>query len=253
MTPCADMTLGAVADVPMCEFWLYGFDTAYSVIEAAGIAHTCGRAIVAAESFTSDDREAWQAHPGSMKALGDWAFRPGVNRIVFHRYQHQPGSRSKPGMTMGPYGVHWERTQTWWDMVPAYHTYLARCQFMLRQGLPVADVCFLVAEGAPHVFRPPASALRGDPPGRSGPTFDGCPPETLARLGECQGRPARLSGRHELPRAGAAGTRDDDAGAPPESSGPRRGGRHGHRTEAAEIAVACRISRNATPKCRDCR
>ncbi len=25
-------------------------------------------------------------------------------------------------MTMGPYGVHWERTQTWWDMVAAYHT-----------------------------------------------------------------------------------------------------------------------------------
>jgi hypothetical protein len=82
-------------------------------------------------------------------------------------------------MTMGPYGVHWERTQTWWDMVPAYHAYLARCQFLLRQGLPVADVCFLVAEGAPHVFRPPASALYGDPPGPAGAAFDGCPPETL--------------------------------------------------------------------------
>ena len=50
---------------------------------------------------------------------------------------------------------------------------------MLRQGLPVADVCFLVAEGAPQVFRPPASALRGDPPGPAGAAFDGCPPETL--------------------------------------------------------------------------
>ncbi len=165
MTPCADMTLGTAADVPMGEFWLYGFNTAHSLIEAAGIAHTNGRTIVAAESFTSDDREAWQAHPASMKALGDWAFTAGINRIVFHRYQNQAGLAVKPGMTMGPYGVHWERTQTWWDLVPAYHTYLARCQFMLRQGLPVADVCFLVAEGAPHVFRPPASALRGDPPG----------------------------------------------------------------------------------------
>ena len=34
MMPCADMSIGAVADVPMCEFWLYGFDTTYSVIEA---------------------------------------------------------------------------------------------------------------------------------------------------------------------------------------------------------------------------
>jgi hypothetical protein len=82
-------------------------------------------------------------------------------------------------MTMGPYGVHWERTQTWWDMVPAYHTYLARCQYMLRQGLPVADVCYLVAEGAPQVFRAPASALRGSPPDHLGWNFDACAPETL--------------------------------------------------------------------------
>jgi len=179
MTPCADMTLGTAADVPMGEFWLSGFNTAHSVLEAAGIAHTGGKTVVAAESFTSDDREAWRAHPASMKALGDWAFTAGVNRIVFHRYQNQAGLAMKPGMTMGPYGVHWERTQTWWDLVPAYHTYLARCQFMLRRGLPVADVCFLVAEGAPHVFRPPAMALRGDPPGPGGVAFDGCPPETL--------------------------------------------------------------------------
>ncbi len=136
MTPCADMTLGSAADVPMGEFWLYGFNTAHSVVEAAGIAHTNGRAIVAAESFTSDDREAWQAHPASMKALGDWAFTAGVNRIVFHRSQHQAALRVRPGMTMGPYGVHWERTQTWWDMVPAYHAYLSRCQFMLAPGAP---------------------------------------------------------------------------------------------------------------------
>jgi hypothetical protein len=179
MTPCADMTLGTAADVPMGEFWLYGFDTAHSVTEAAGIAHTGGKRIMAAESFTSMDTEAWRAHPASMKALGDWAFTAGVNRIVFHRYQNQAGLDVRPGMTMGPYGVHWERTQTWWDMVPAYHAYLSRCQFMLRQGLPVADVCFLVAEGAPHVFRVPASALRGDPPGPAGAAFDACPPETL--------------------------------------------------------------------------
>lgn len=179
MTPCADMTLGTAADVPMGEFWLYGFNTAHSVYEAAGIAHTGGKRVMAAEAFTSMDTEAWRAHPASMKALGDWAFAAGVNRIVFHRFQNQAGLEARPGMTMGPYGVHWERTQTWWDMVPAYHAYLARCQHMLRQGLPVADVCFLVAEGAPHVFRPPTSALRGDPPGPAGAAFDACPPETL--------------------------------------------------------------------------
>ena len=34
MNPCSDLSLGAVADVPMCEFWAqgYGFDTAFSCI-----------------------------------------------------------------------------------------------------------------------------------------------------------------------------------------------------------------------------
>jgi len=39
MMPCADMSVGAVADVPMCEFWLFGFNTSYSVIEVP-LSHT---------------------------------------------------------------------------------------------------------------------------------------------------------------------------------------------------------------------
>ncbi len=189
MTPCSDMSLGSLADVPMCEFWLYGFNTSFSVMEATSIGHTTGRKEIAAEAFTSGDEEKWHAYPGSMKALGDWAFSSGVNRFVFHRYQHQPWLNLRPGMTMGPYGVHWERTQTWWDMAPAYHTYLSRCQFMLRQGLPVADVCYLVAEGAPHVFKPPVSSLRGSPPERREYNFDGCAPEVLiARMSVSGGK-----------------------------------------------------------------
>lgn len=181
MNPCADLELGGVADVPMCEFWAkgYGFDTEYSCFEAVSIAHTLGRSVVAAESFTSGDGERWQLYPGALKAQGDWAFCAGINRLVFHRYQHQPWLDRSPGMTMGPYGVHWERTQTWWDLVPAYHQYLARCQYLLRRGQPVADICYLLPEGAPQVFRPPASATRGDPPDRRGYNFDGCAPDVL--------------------------------------------------------------------------
>lgn len=184
MNPTSDMSLGSVADVPMCEFWLYGFHTSYSVIEATSIAHTTGRPVVGGEAFTSADTEHWDAFPGSMKALGDWALAAGVNRFVFHRYQHQPWTDLRPGMTMGPYGVHWERTQTWWDMVGGYHSYLARAQHLLRQGLPVADVCYLVAEGAPQVFQAPRSAVQGDPPERRGYRFDACAPDVfLARAG----------------------------------------------------------------------
>ena len=179
LNPCGDLTLGRVADVPQCEFWYLGFNTTYSVIEAASIAHTCGRPVVAAEAFTSEPGENWKADPAALKPLGDWAFCAGVNRFDFHRFQAQPWNDRWPGMTFGNYGVHWDRTQTWWDMVPAYHEYLARCQFLLQRGVTVADVCFLAAEGAPHVFRPPSSAMTGNPPDHGGYNFDGCAPETL--------------------------------------------------------------------------
>ena len=118
-----------------------------------------------------------------MKPQADWAFCMGINRLVFHRYAHQPWLDRWPGMTMGPYGVHYERTQTWWPMVGAWHQYLARCQTMLRRGLPVADICYLAPEGAPHVFRPPTSALAGrrPVPDRARATTSTAAPETLLR------------------------------------------------------------------------
>jgi hypothetical protein len=184
LNPAGDLTLGRVADVPQCEFWHLGFDTDYSVIEAASIAHTCGRSMVAGEAFTSIPGEDWKADPAALKVQGDWAFCAGVNRFDFHRFQAQPWTNRWPGMTMGPYGVHWDRTETWWDMVPAYHEYLARCQYLLQSGVTVADVCFLAGEGAPYVFRPPPSATTGNPPDHGGYNFDGCAPETLLERAE---------------------------------------------------------------------
>ena len=55
-------------------------------------------------------------------------------------------------MTMGPWGVHYERTQTWWDWTQPWHDYLARCQYLLRQGRFVADICYLQAEAPPQGF-----------------------------------------------------------------------------------------------------
>ncbi len=179
MNPAGDLTLGRVADVPQCEFWHLGLNGDYSVIEAASLGHTCGRPMVAGEAFTSNPGEDWKADPAALKRQGDWAFSMGVNRFDIHRFQAQPWTNRWPGMTMGDYGVHWDRTQTWWDMVPAYHEYLARCQFLLQRGVTVADVCFLAPEGAPMVFRPPPSAVTGNPPDHLGYNFDGCAPETL--------------------------------------------------------------------------
>jgi len=183
LNPSADLDLGSVADLPMGEFWSkkWGIDSSYSVIEATSIGHTNGKKVIGAESFTASSNENWQQYPGSMKEQLDWAICAGINKFVIHRYQHQPDVNSFPGMTMGPYGVHWERTQTWWDMVNAFHLYATRCSWMLRQGLPVADILYLTPEGAPEVFTPPSTAFQvnGGLADRRGYNFDGCSPENL--------------------------------------------------------------------------
>lgn len=186
MNPAADLDLGSVADIPMCEFWSdgYGFNSAFSCIEATSIAHFTGAPVVAAEAFTAAGNEAWKKYPGDMKNQGDWAFCMGINRFMYHTFAHKPyGDHLKPGMTMGPYGVHWDRGQTWWPMVDGYHKYITRCQYILSQGNPVADILYLAAEGAPHVFRPPSEALTGTSvmPDKRGYSFDGCSPDYLIK------------------------------------------------------------------------
>jgi hypothetical protein len=131
-TPCDDLTYAGEADEPMAEFWSWGYNTAYSCVEMSSAAHVYGRRILGAEAFTANDQEKWLHHPATIKALGDWAFCEGINRFVFHRYALQPWADRRPGMSMGPWGLHYERTQTWWEQAGAWHQYLARCQYLLR-------------------------------------------------------------------------------------------------------------------------
>ncbi len=190
--PCDDLTYAGRADEPMAEFWSWGGDGwagfhAYSCTEMASAAHVYGRRILGAEAFTATNLEKWQGHPSAVKALGDWAFCEGVNRFVFHRYAAQPWTSPDraPGMSMGPWGLHYERTQTWWEMSRAWHEYLARCQFMLQQGAFVADLCFLTPESSPQRAKSPVKSGYDRP----GYNFDLCPPEVvLTRMSVADGR-----------------------------------------------------------------
>ena len=93
-------------------------------------------------------------------------------------------------MTMGQYGIHWDRGQTWWPMASAYHKYISRCSYMLQQGRKTADVLYLTAEGAPNVFISPASALEGNDtiPDHKGYNFDDCSPEMLISKASVQNK-----------------------------------------------------------------
>jgi hypothetical protein len=178
--PCDSLSFAGKSDEPIGEFW-----TPSGAIETcktmASAAHVFGNKTVGAEAFTSGDQERWREHPSLLKALGDQVFCQGVNRFVFHRYAMQPWVDGRvPGMTMGPWGQHYERTQTWWDWTPAWHRYLARCQHLLRQGLFVADICYVQPEAPPQGPRDYA---------RKGYDWDECPPDAvLTRMSVQDGR-----------------------------------------------------------------
>jgi hypothetical protein len=186
--PAEDMAYAGRADEPMGEFWSWPrYGAVSSCTEMASAAHVYGKNILGAESFTANNDEKWQGYPGSIKELGDWAFCEGINRFVFHRYALQPWTNPDrpPGMSMGPWGLHYERTQTWWEQSKAWHEYLARCQFMLRQGLYAADLCFLEPEASPEAFHSPVKSGHDRP----GYGFDGCTPEVvLTRMSVKDGR-----------------------------------------------------------------
>jgi hypothetical protein len=184
--PCDELSYAGRADEPMCEVWpsprFLGAWTS-PVVTSGG--HVWGKKIIGAESFSSDYNERWLKHPAILKEFGDWAFCEGVNRLVVHRYAMQPWKNVRPGMSMGPWGVHYERTQTWWEMSTAWHQYLARCQHLLRQGLFTADVCYLGGEGMPQSlaretrFMSKSPLHPEEPRDRTGYNFDVCPPEAL--------------------------------------------------------------------------
>lgn len=167
---------GRDADIPMGEFWIGG-GTQPSCKLAASIAHTYGRPIVGSESFTAGpDQGRWLNDPSSLKAIGDLIYTVGINRFIIHRYAHQPWMDVFPGMTMGQWGTHFERTTTWWNQGGDWVKYLARSQFLLQQGRFAADVCYLAGEGAPNdaPFRQELKSRGFD--------YDSCNTDVLFRL-----------------------------------------------------------------------
>jgi hypothetical protein len=147
--PYESLQCGRAADVVMGEFWS-GTHGDPSVKLAASIAHIYGKQIAAAESFTSSPEQArWQNDPWALKPLGDLMFCTGLNRYIFHRYAMQPWTNRWPGMTMGQWGLNFERTVTWWDQGNAWIDYVSRCQFLLQQGRFVADAACFCGENAP--------------------------------------------------------------------------------------------------------
>ena len=186
-----ELQVSGLPDFPMTEYWERTPWTASRVVKmVSSAAHVYGKAVVAGESCTGEEETArWQEYPYSLKILGDEMFGLGLNQMLFHRFAHQPHPSAVPGMAMGPWGFHFDRTNTWFEQSKSWLDYLARAQFLLRQGTYVADVLYFVGE------RPPDVAQMAMPVLPAGYNFDLVNADVLlTRAGVKDGRIAIASG-----------------------------------------------------------
>ncbi len=121
----------------MTEFWTHdGKYSPYELEPTVAALRKSGQNLIEAEAFTGDPADSkWDETPAWLKPIGDAAFCEGVNRMVLHRFVQQAfDDRYKPGATMGRWGTHFDRTQTWWKPAQAMVKYWQRCQALLQWG-----------------------------------------------------------------------------------------------------------------------
>lgn len=147
--PFDEIAVGAIASTPAGEFWVRRNDLV-RLNSSVSAGRLYNKPVIAAEAFTGIWDDNWNFNPAFGKRYGDLAWVHGVNQFMFHRFAHQANTHVMPGMTMNRWGSHFDRTQPWWDAGgKAWFEYMARGQFMLRQGLGVADVALLVGSENP--------------------------------------------------------------------------------------------------------
>ena len=121
----------------MTEFWTNeGVYSPYELEPTVAALRKSDHNLIESEAFTGQPADSkWSEHPAWLKPIGDAAFCAGVNRMVLHRFVHQPwDDRYKPGNSMGQWGTHFDRTQTWWKPAKAMVVYWQRCQALLQWG-----------------------------------------------------------------------------------------------------------------------
>jgi hypothetical protein len=149
-----DMEMRSKTDVPMGAMWTWAgapgpdFDYIADLRGAASVAHIYGQNLVGAESMTSRG-PAWSFSPNNLKKVADLEFALGVNRFEIHESTHQPVADLEPGLTLGPFGLWFNRNDTWADQAKPWVSYLARCSYLLQQGHYAADVAYFYGEEGP--------------------------------------------------------------------------------------------------------
>jgi len=172
--------------VPMGEFWQSPLwreknDQNTNGKQTACAAHLYGSKVAAAEAFASFSH--WIESPANLKPTADRAFCEGFNQF----WIYSTGTRSDEGTPGTEFiaGTHFNRRVTWFSRARPFCDYMARCNYLLQQGLFAADVLFYNGDGCPNFVAP----KHIDPSLGPGYDYDVCNPEVLlTRLSIREGR-----------------------------------------------------------------
>jgi len=140
---------GGQSDEVGGEFWSEGELGNIENRAASSCGHIYGKNRISAESFTCGGA-AYSRYPASLKQRGDRFFTEGINHTVLCLYIHQPYDGKFPGIN-APFSNEFNRNNTWFTQADVFITYLKRVNFMLQQGLNVADAAYFIGEDTPKM------------------------------------------------------------------------------------------------------
>lgn len=146
--PSESLIYGAYSDEISGEYWAEGDLGNIENRIATSCGHIYGKNKIWAESYTCGGNP-FARTPADIKQRGDRFFAEGINSSLLHVFILQPDDRV-PGINAW-FGTEFERNNTWNSQLDLFTAYLKRVNFMLQQGMNVADVAYFIGEDTPKM------------------------------------------------------------------------------------------------------
>lgn len=140
---------GGQSDEISGEFWSKGTLGDIENRAASSTGHIYGKTKISSESFTVADK-AYCNYPATLKQRGDRFFAEGINNTLLHVYISQAYPEKFPGVNSW-FGNEFDAHNTWFSQIDVFTQYIKRCNYMLQQGLNVADVAYFIGEDTPKM------------------------------------------------------------------------------------------------------
>lgn len=167
----AQRTLG-LNDVPISEFWAKSpthrrtEQVRFFVKQPASAGHIYGHRLVAAEGLTTIGPHWQERLWDNLKPSFDQALTEGLNLLFWHAWVCSPKEFGLPGIQYFA-GTHLNPNVTWWELSSPFFDYINRCQWMLQQGIFVADALYYYGDHVPNYAQ-----LRSSDPAGVGAGYD---------------------------------------------------------------------------------